>query len=200
MTIGNVIALQGIEPAGIVFGPTQHLFVAASQDQILNYNQSYSVVLNMASGKVVANISGIAGVDQVAYDSNANLYFATAYQDLSVASGSPIPMLAVIDAGTNELVQTIPTDNVTAHSVAVDSSTNKILVPLKDIGGIQIFDLKMSAGACANSTNSTTYANPSSSSSSAPVATATANGASSHSSTFAATATTMLIVLLLISF
>ena len=160
----------------------------------------------MAGGAVIANISRIASVDQVAYDPTANLYFASAYQDRSPASalGSPSPVLAVIDASTNKLVQTFATDNVTAHSVAVDTVTNNLLVPETKMGGIQIYNLQMTAtGAYANSTNTTVYANVSStstsSSSSAPAPTTSTSDAAASTISLTTTLLTVAVVGLLLS-
>lgn len=137
--IAKTLTLSQVCPVGIVFGPTPHLFIAASDDQVLQYNTSNSVVLDYTTGKVVANISNLSGIDQVAYDPMANLYFAAAYQNVAGGNGSaPAPILGVIDAGTNKLVQSIVTDNVTAHSVAVDTMNNVMVVPVSD-KGIEIY-------------------------------------------------------------
>ncbi|TKA50390.1 hypothetical protein B0A55_12944 [Friedmanniomyces simplex] len=64
-----VYPLPPCVPAGIVFGANQDLFVSCSQKQILNYNLAAAFVLDMSnSGKVIANISGVGGSDQVVYD------------------------------------------------------------------------------------------------------------------------------------
>lgn len=147
MKITRTLALQECIPAGIVFGPNQHLFISCSQDQILKFGTAFSQVMDVASGRIIANISGIAGVDQVAYDPHANLYFATAYQNLKGGrkEGEPTPQLAVIDAEKNVLLQTLVTDNVTAHSVAVDPATDQCVVPLKQYG-IALYNLTSSTG------------------------------------------------------
>lgn len=155
MNISRVIPLPSCNPAGIVLGPNQNVFVGCSQDQILNYGVAFSVVVNISTGDVVANISGLSGIDQVAYDSNAMLYFASAYQNLAggTKSGDPTPQLGIIDAKTNTLIQTLATDNATAHSVAVDSQSNKLLVPVSKFG-IEVYTLTTVNGT--NITPSTT--------------------------------------------
>jgi hypothetical protein len=163
-SIAKTFNLPQIIPSGIVFGPTPYLFIGASADQVLSYNTSNNVVLDVTTGKIVANISGLAGVDQVAFDPTANLYFAAAYQNVAGGNGSsPAPVLAVIDAGSNTLVQKIATDNVTAHSVAVDPTSNAMIVPLTH-RGIEIYNLgaagtnsstnSMGSGAGSNSSSS----------------------------------------------
>lgn len=135
-SITKVLPLPQCVPGGIIFGPNQNLFVSCSQAQILSYNISNSLVLDVTTGNVIANISGVAGVDQVTYDANAGFYYASAYQNRAGGSstGAPQPQLAVIDANTNKLFQTITTDNITAHSVAVDLTMNNFVVPLSKTG------------------------------------------------------------------
>ncbi|KAH8552381.1 cytochrome cd1-nitrite reductase-like protein [Umbelopsis sp. PMI_123] len=149
--ITKVLPIPKCVPAGIVFGSNQQIFIGCSQTQILNYNMSNSLVMDVTTGNIVANISGISGIDQVAYDSNAGYYYAAAYQNLAggSATGAPQPQFAIIDAKANKLLQTFTTDNVTAHSVAVDTTTNNVVVPtIKD--GIVVYDL---TNATANSTS-----------------------------------------------
>lgn len=126
-------------PVGIVFRTDPHLFIAASHGRVVQYNASNSVILDYTTGKVVTNISNLSGIDQTAYDPKANFYFAAAYQNVEGGNGSaPAPVLGVIDAGTNKLVQSIVTNNVTAHSVAADTSSNVVAVPISD-KGIEIY-------------------------------------------------------------
>ena len=151
--ISKIIPLSECIPAGIAFGPMQNLFVGCSQDQILDYGMARSQVLDIATGKVIANISGIAGIDQVAYNPTKKLYYASAYQNLAGGnkSGKPNPQLAVIDATNNTLIQTWATDNTTAHSVAVDVQNNLVAVPLQK-EGIVVYNLTMASSGTMNAT------------------------------------------------
>ena len=160
MTISKWLGLNQINPAGIIFGPPkqQQIFVGASEDQILNYNESRSVILDI-EGDIVANISGVSGVDQVAYDDTTKLYFAAAYKNKLPPNetGTASPMLAIVNAVSKKLLQTIVTDSVIAHAVAVDANSSKVLVPTSLVGGIQIYELVHDETNCTNSTNSTIY-------------------------------------------
>jgi hypothetical protein len=111
--------------------------------------------MDMATGKILANVSGIAGSDQVAYDPNAKLYFVAAYDNQvgGKKTGAPMPQLAVIDAATNAVMQTWATDTVLAHSVAVDPITNQVVVPRENIG-IVVYNLTASSSTSSNSTSS----------------------------------------------
>jgi hypothetical protein len=147
--ISNVFPLKDCIPAGIVFGPNQHLFVGCTKTQIESYNTAFSLVIDIGNGgKKIANITGLAGIDQVAYDGTVQHYYAAAYQntDNGTTSGTPSPQLGVIDAKNNYLIQRIPTDNITAHSVAVDNSTNQVFVPLVSYG-IAVYNVSGSASA-----------------------------------------------------
>ena len=142
--------------AGIVFGLSQQLLLGCSQDSINSFNVSNTLIMDVTTGDITATINGVAGGDQVAYDSSTNFFFVADYKMLAggLSTGDPDPLLAIIDAKTGTLVQTIPTDNVTAHSVAVDPKTNKMIVPVTDIG-IAVFDLKNSTSTETTTTTTT---------------------------------------------
>ena len=157
--ISKMLPLPQCIPAGIVFGPQQNLFVGCSQNQIMAHNMSYSLVMNVTTGDIVANISGVSGVDQVTYDSHAGCYYASAYRNLAggISTGAPLPQLAVINASTNQLFQAIKTDNVTACSVAVDPITKDFVVPVYQTGFV-VYSLTNTTSGNSTNGNSTTSA------------------------------------------
>lgn len=59
--------------------------------------------MDVDTGKIISNISSLAGIDQVAYDSTANLFYASAYQNLA-GGGNPMPQIAVVNASSGVLV------------------------------------------------------------------------------------------------
>ncbi|KAK9234715.1 YVTN repeat-like/Quino protein amine dehydrogenase [Lipomyces kononenkoae] len=138
---------------GIVFGPNQQLLLGCSYDSIVRYGIAHTAIMDVSTGNITATIDGIAGADQVTYDPTRNLYYVTAYQNTAdgTKNGAPDPKLAIIDAGTNTLVETITTDNVTAHSVAVDPMSNALIVPLVN-SGITIFDFSNASSSAASPT------------------------------------------------
>lgn len=172
--VTDILPLSECIPAGIVFGADQNLFISCSQTQIDTYGVAFSQVMNVSTGKVVANISGVAGSDQVAYDPNSKLYFASAYQNQvgGKKDGAPMPELAVINATSNTLMQTWPTDSKLAHSVAVDSKTNQLVLPLVK-SGITVYNLTT---ASSSSNSSSSSGSSSTSSSTAAVHTTNAAG------------------------
>jgi hypothetical protein len=149
MSIAKTIPLPDCVPAGIVFGPKNKLFVGCSEAQITTYGYAASYIIDVTTGNVTANISGLAGIDQVTYDSAANLFYASAYQNLANGS-TPIPQLGVVNASSGTLVQILVTDNVTAHSVAVDINSGVMVVPIKS-QGIVVYDLKSGVMGSGNS-------------------------------------------------
>ncbi|KIM94372.1 hypothetical protein OIDMADRAFT_60702 [Oidiodendron maius Zn] len=155
LSIAHTYQLPNCVPAGIVFGPKNHLFIGCSESQITDYGYAASYIMDVSTGNVISNISGLAGIDQVAYDSAANLFYASAYQNLG-AGNTPLPQIAVVNASSGTLVQTLPTDNVTAHSVAVDGTTGLMLIPIKS-QGIVAYDLKAGVmGSGSSPANGTT--------------------------------------------
>lgn len=142
--------------AGTAFGTRQQLFLGCSQDCILNFNVGNSLIMDVSTGEIAHTVEGIAGSDQVTYDPTTNFFYASAYQNLAggLSTGAPIPQLAIIDGEDGKLIQTIATDNVTAHAVAVDPNSNRMFVPL--VAGIAVYDLdlpkeckeSMSSGNC----------------------------------------------------
>jgi hypothetical protein len=131
-SVSSYIPLSDCIPGGIVFGTTNQLFVSCSGSQFSTFGFEASYIIDVTTGDVKANISGVSGVDQVAYSPATTYFYATAYQD-ETSSGSPSPYLFVI-AANGTIVQKIVTDNVTAHSVAVEAGTGTLVVPVKSKG------------------------------------------------------------------
>lgn len=154
MSIAKTIPLPACVPAGIVFGPINNLFVGCSESQITDYGYAASYIMDVTTGNITANISGLSGIDQVAYDPAAKLFYASAYQNLANGS-TPMPQVGVVNASSGMLVQTLVTDNITAHSVAVDVNTGAMLVPIKS-QGIVLYDLKSGVTGSGNLSGSTT--------------------------------------------
>lgn len=113
---------------------------------------------------VVGNISDVSGVGQAVYSPSSELYYVASYHNLSIGAvrkrvdgdgnvnvnagsdgknraNSSVHQVAIIDARTRTLLQTIRTDNVTAQTVAVDPHTNQMVVPLQK-EGIALFDME----------------------------------------------------------
>jgi hypothetical protein len=143
LAVTRFIPIPSCIPAGIVFGPGNNMFIGCTNTQVQLFGVGFSMVIDISSGRVLSTIPGLWGIDQVAYDPTAQLYYASAHTRLAFDTtllGPPNPALGVVDAKTNVLVQLIPSDNITAHSCAVDSVTNQLVVPLAH-QGIQVYNL-----------------------------------------------------------
>jgi DNA-binding beta-propeller fold protein YncE len=106
-------------PTGTAIGPNRQMLVGCRTNPI---------IVNLATGAVVATVVGIEGVDEVAYDPARHLYFAPAI--LGPGGG---PVLGVIDPRRHAVVSS-PTVGLGAHSVAVSPSTGRVFVPESGVG------------------------------------------------------------------
>lgn len=137
LKIVKMIHVDGCNPHGLAFGPSDHFVLGCS----LRGKDASVVVMSAKTGKIVARDKGFGGADAVAYDKKNNQYYIAADH----APGGPA--LGVIDAKTNKLVQTIPMKgNSTPHSVAADDANGHVYVPGGGFEGgcncIQVFAVK----------------------------------------------------------
>lgn len=140
LSIDETFPLPECIPAGIAFPSkhSTHLFVGCSSDQIATYNYAASYVMNVAlSGKIIANISMLSGIDQVVYSELTNSFYAAA-RDMTVDGrkrSTPTPLVGVVDAKSLTLTLTIATnDTVLPHAVSVDEVTGDVVVPIRQLG------------------------------------------------------------------
>ncbi len=126
------LAGLGCQPSFIVVGPSPNVLVACENfTGSINFPPS-EIVINGSTGKVIATISQVGGVDQAAFNSTDNRYYVAARDN---PTG---PVLGVIDAVTNTWLQNVPT-GANAHSVAADPMTNHIFVPLQPAATCRAF-------------------------------------------------------------
>jgi DNA-binding beta-propeller fold protein YncE len=154
LSIAKFIPVPSCLNAGIAFGTPNHVFLGCTQMQLKTFGFAASYIMDVTTGSIVANISGVSGSDQVTYSSSTGWYYAAAFQDM-FANGTARPSLAVV-AGNGTLLQMIGTDDTVAHSVAVDAGTGTLVVPVKG-KGIQVYKLIASgagSGLSATGTSS----------------------------------------------
>ena len=91
------------------------------------------IIMDAKSGKIDSQIPGVGGSDEVWFNSGDGRYYTASRAN----PGGPV--LGVIDAKSQHLVQVVPTFNTpasapaprgTAHSVAVNPHNNHVFVPL----------------------------------------------------------------------
>lgn len=133
------------QPAGLTLGPNQDLLIGCSV--VFNTagtawsgaGDTHSaaptqVILDARNGTVDRVVAGVGGADEVWFNRGDGRYY-------TAARGNPTgPVLGVIDAKGQSLVQIVPAVNSggkanvfpsgTAHSVAVNPRNNHALVPL----------------------------------------------------------------------
>ncbi len=146
LSVSKVYYVPKCIPAGIVFGPTSHLFIGCSPGQIPKYGYAASYVMDVTTGDIIGNISGLSGIDQVTYSPYTNCYYGAAVANRAggTVKGALISQLGVVSAATNTLLQTFATDNSTAHVVAVDNANGNVYVPIQ-AQGIVVYALASNA-------------------------------------------------------
>ena len=123
-------------PGGLALGPSEHLLVACSGDAIDAGFAAKSLILNAATGAVLQTITQVGGSDQATYNPNDKKFY-TASRDMTsngLKTGSPTPVLGVIDAVNMVWLQNVATAK-NSKSVAVDAVNNLIYVPLTNSPG-----------------------------------------------------------------
>ncbi len=126
-TLVKMLPVEGCRPSGIAFGPGGNFVLGCAADG--KEMPAVTVVMNAGTGAVVATIAGLGGSDEVAYNAKNGQYY-TASRD---NPGGPV--LGVIDAASNVLVQTVPITGGTPHSVASSDKTGRVYVPVGATGG-----------------------------------------------------------------
>jgi DNA-binding beta-propeller fold protein YncE len=125
-TAGKVVNMYNVDkcqPAGLVEGPNDTLLVGCSQDAVEAGFKPITLLIEAATGKIVKTFEEVGGSDQIAYDPKAQRYYLAAR---GMTGG---PVLGVINAASNTWIANLPTAK-NAHSVAVDSASDQVFVPL----------------------------------------------------------------------
>ena len=137
--------VQLCQPAGLTHGPGDDVLIGCAavfdtkgkawSKTDANSAAPQQVILNVKSG-AIESVAGVGGSDEVWFNSGDGNYYTASRND-------PVgPVLGVIGAEDETLVQIVPTFNVaavpgpkghpagTAHSVAADPHNNHVLIPL----------------------------------------------------------------------
>ena len=109
-------------PAGLALGPSHDLLLGCSDDEVAAGLPARSLVMS-TSGRIVARLPQVGGSDQVWSDLRARRYYLAAFAN----TGGPV--LGVVDSRTNRWIENLPTGPY-AHSVAADTRTGKVFVPI----------------------------------------------------------------------
>jgi DNA-binding beta-propeller fold protein YncE len=123
----KMLPVEGCHPAGIAFGPNGNFVLGCTANG--KEMPAITVIMNARSGAVVATIKGLGGADMVNFNAKNHQYY-TASRD---NPGGPV--LGVIDAKSNTLVQMIPITGGNPHSVTSSDASGHVYVPVGAVGG-----------------------------------------------------------------
>jgi hypothetical protein len=154
----GVVALHKCGPNGASVGPDDNVLLGCTPQN--NPSDVITLAIN-AQTKAQTPITGITGSDEVWYNSGDGRYYTGSSRDCTTA-GSPCPaasqqtpVLGVIDAEANSLVEKVPQSSG-SHSVAADSELNRIFVPQVApvaVVGVGGDTTTVGAGICGQATN-----------------------------------------------
>ena len=123
----KMIPVENCHPAGLAFGPGDNFVLGCGADG--KDMPAVTTIMNFKTGAVVAVIEGVGAADMVDYNAKNGQYYTASRNN----PGGPV--LGVIDAKTNKLVQTIKLPGGNPHSVASNEKTGKVYVPVGGFGG-----------------------------------------------------------------
>jgi hypothetical protein len=154
----GVVALHNCGPNGASVGPDDNVLLGCTPQN--NPSDVITLAIN-AQTKVQTPIANITGSDEVWFNKGDGRYYTGSSRDCTVP-GSPCPtaskqtpVLGVIDAEANTLIEKIPQSSG-SHSVAADSELNRIFVPQVApvaVVGVGGDTTTVGAGICGQATN-----------------------------------------------
>ena len=126
-------------PQGMAVGPEPQIMVGCNEGSGVSGNNLHSgIIINERNGSIIAVLPSEAGPDEVYYNPGTAEYFLA--QSGSAPTCSPtgcmgMQLLGVVDATFKQDDSSLVTANKTitgrsAHSVAADSVTKKVFVPI----------------------------------------------------------------------
>ena len=123
----NILPVDNCHPAGLAFSPSGNFVLGCAANG--KKMPATITIMSAQTGSVVANIPDIGGADMVNYNARNNQYYIA-------ASGNPGgPVLGVIDATTNKLVQKIAITGGTPHSVTSSEADGHVFLPVGTADG-----------------------------------------------------------------
>jgi hypothetical protein len=119
----NSFIMPSCMPTSIVQGPGNNFLVGCADHDGISFAPN-EYVIDGTSGKILATINDVGGVDETWYNPGDDRYYLAARD---MPSG---PVMGVIDAKTNLWLVNVAT-GANSHSIAVDPNTNHVFVPLQ---------------------------------------------------------------------
>ncbi len=123
----KMLPVDNCHPNGLAFGPKHNFVLGCNADG--KQMPAVTTIMNSDTGAVIATVPGLGGADMVNYNARNNQYYTASRAN---PSG---PVLGVIDAGTNTLVQEIAIQGGSPHSVTSREANGHVYVPVAAVGG-----------------------------------------------------------------
>ena len=128
-SVTAVYPVSNCSPAGLSLGPHNQAIIGCSASFGTSPNVlTQSLVIDLTSGRVVANIPEVGGSDEVWYDPASNHYYLAARNNTD-NTGKISPVLGTVDAKSNVFDGNVAT-STSAHSVAADKVSHHVFVPI----------------------------------------------------------------------
>lgn len=118
----KMIPVDNCIPHGLAIGKEGKMFLGCNAGSKRHGIPGQLSVVDARQGKVIAEIKGPGGSDESSVDNKLGLYYS------ALGNHPDGPMLSVVDAKTNTLLQLIPTA-AGAHSVAASEFNGRVYVP-----------------------------------------------------------------------
>jgi hypothetical protein len=123
----KMLAVDNCHPNGLAFGPGGDFALGCTADG--KEMPPIITIMNYKTGKVVTNVPDIGGADMVAYNPKTGEYY-TGSRNMQ---GGPV--IGIIDAKANALVDKLPIKGGNPHSVDVNHSNGHVYVPVASANG-----------------------------------------------------------------
>lgn len=128
-TVVATYSAYNCTPAGLALGPNNEALLGCSLSFGTKPNVlTQSLIMNVKSGIIVAQIPEVGGSDEVWYDPGTKHYYLGARSNEDT-NGVASPALGTIDARINVADQNTPS-STSAHSVAADKKSHHVFVPI----------------------------------------------------------------------
>jgi hypothetical protein len=128
MQVTAVYPVQNCSPAGLALGPNHQAVVGCSAVPPA-VAATQTVIINIDTGDIIANITPAGGNDEVWFDPASQHYYLSARGTVDPTTGKTTPILGTVDAQTFMFDGNVPT-STTAHSVAADKFSHHVFVPI----------------------------------------------------------------------
>jgi DNA-binding beta-propeller fold protein YncE len=123
----KIIAVDNCHPNGLAFGPGGNFALGCTANG--KEMPAIITVMNAKTGKVVKEVANIGAADMVAYNPKTGQYYTG-------SRGMPEgPVLGIIDAKTNTLVDKVALKGGNPHSVDVNHANGHVYVPAGSANG-----------------------------------------------------------------